>query len=148
MKQLEREPAAREPGASVEEYRPAYLAATVAGLAVFALYALTLSPTTAFWDTSEYIATAHIMGIPHPPGNPAFVVLARAWEVLLAPLGLSVAVRVNLFSALMGALAHGFFQHALGLGVRGGFGRHRLDVRRQQHRGASGQGQQQQERAK
>lgn len=109
MKQLEREPAAREPGASVEEYRPAYLAATVAGLAVFALYALTLSPTTAFWDTSEYIATAHIMGIPHPPGNPAFVVLARAWEVLLAPLGLSVAVRVNLFSALMGALAHGFW---------------------------------------
>ncbi|HEX7049101.1 MAG TPA: DUF2723 domain-containing protein, partial [Longimicrobiales bacterium] len=41
--------------------------------------------------------------------NPLFVVLARAWELLLAPTGLSVAVRINLFSATMGALAHGFW---------------------------------------
>jgi hypothetical protein len=34
------------------------------------------------------------------------VVLARAWSVLLAPLGLSVAVRINLFSAFMGGLSH------------------------------------------
>jgi hypothetical protein len=81
----------------------------VAGTLVFVLYAITLGPTTAFWDTSEYITTAHMLGIPHPPGNPLFVVLARAWSALLAPLGLSVAVRVNLFSALMGALAHGFW---------------------------------------
>ena len=89
------------------DYRPPYLAAALAGAAVWLLYAITLAPTTAFWDTSEYIATAHIMGIPHPPGNPTFVVLARAWELLLAPFGLSVAVRINLFSATMGALAHG-----------------------------------------
>lgn len=86
--------------------RPPYLAAGIAGFVVFVLYALTLSRTTAFWDTSEYIATGHIMGIPHPPGNPLFVVLARAWSILLAPLGLSVAVRINLFSALMSAAAH------------------------------------------
>ena len=85
---------------------PPYLAAAVAGIAVFALYAITLARTTAFWDTSEYIATAYIVGIPHPPGNPLFVTLARAWSVLLAPLGLDVAVRVNLFSALMSATAH------------------------------------------
>ncbi|MDQ3605193.1 MAG: DUF2723 domain-containing protein [Gemmatimonadota bacterium] len=72
---------------------------------VFLLYAITLGPTTSFWDTSEYIATAHILGIPHPPGNPLFVLLARAWELLLAPTGLSVAVRINLFSALMTSLA-------------------------------------------
>lgn len=83
--------------------RPPYGAALLAGLAVFALYAFTLGPTTWFWDTSEYIATAHILGIPHPPGNPLFVVLARAWELLLAPFGLSVAVRINLFSAFMSA---------------------------------------------
>jgi hypothetical protein len=88
-------------------YEPPYLAAGVAALAVWILYAVTLAPTTAFWDTSEYIATAHILGIPHPPGNPTFVVLARAWELLLAPFGLSTAVRINLFSAIMTALAHG-----------------------------------------
>jgi hypothetical protein len=89
--------------------RPPYGAAAIAGVLVFALYAITLAPTTAFWDTSEYIATGEILGIPHPPGNPLFVVLARAWSILLAPLGLSVAVRVNLFSALMSAAAHGLW---------------------------------------
>ena len=92
---------------SRSEYSPPYLAAAIAAVAVWLLYFITLAPTTGFWDTSEYIATAHIMGIPHPPGNPTFVVLARAWELLLAPFGASVAVRINLFSATMGALAHG-----------------------------------------
>ena len=88
-------------------YRPPYLAAGIAAIAVFTLYALTLAPSTSFWDTSEYIATAHILGIPHPPGNPLFVLLARTWDILLGVFGLPVAVRINLFSATMGALAHG-----------------------------------------
>ncbi len=88
------------------EPSPPYWAASLAGLLVFGLYALTLSRTTAFWDTSEYIATGHILGIPHQPGNPLFVVLSRAWSVLLAPLGVPVAIRFNLFSALMSAGAH------------------------------------------
>ncbi|HSL70236.1 MAG TPA: DUF2723 domain-containing protein [Longimicrobiales bacterium] len=104
MKRVEEVPVTAE---VTDAYRPPYLAAVIASLLVWALYALTLAPTTAFWDTSEYIATAHILGIPHPPGNPLFVVLARAWDILLSPLGLSVAVRINLFSATMGALAHG-----------------------------------------
>src|SRR5690606_331441 len=94
---------------ATETYRPPYLAAGIAVLAVWILYVVTLAPTTWFWDTSEYIATAHILGIPHPPGNPLFVVLARAWELLLAPTGLSVAVRINLFSATLSFLAHGFW---------------------------------------
>ena len=98
---------ARDVAATAIERTPYGLAA-VTGVFVFALYAITLAPTTAFWDTSEYIATAHILGIPHPPGNPVFVLMARAWELLLAPTGLAVAVRINLFSAFMGA-ATGFF---------------------------------------
>jgi hypothetical protein len=89
--------------------KPPYLWALLAAGIVALLYTVTLAPTTAFWDTSEYIATAHILGIPHPPGNPLFVVLARAWNIILAPLGLSVAVKINLFSATMSALAHGFW---------------------------------------
>jgi hypothetical protein len=61
------------------------------------------------WDTSEYIATAHILGIPHPPGNPLFVALGRVWSVLLAPTGLSVAVRLNLLAAATSAAAAGFY---------------------------------------
>ena len=92
---------------SASDSSPPYRDAAVATIAVFTLYALTLAPTTAFWDTSEYITTAHILGIPHPPGNPLFVLLARSWDLLLAPLHLSVPVRINLFSAAMSALAHG-----------------------------------------
>ena len=88
--------------------RPPYGVAVVAGLGAFVLYALTLAPTTAFWDTSEYIASAHLLGIPHPPGNPLFVVVAKVWSLLLAPTGLSVAVRINLLSAAASAGATGF----------------------------------------
>lgn len=84
-------------------------AAACASAGVFVLYALTLAPTTGWWDASEYIATGHILGIPHPPGNPLFVVLARVWSLLLAPLGLPVAVRVNLLAAATSAGASFFF---------------------------------------
>ncbi|NIP59993.1 MAG: DUF2723 domain-containing protein, partial [Gemmatimonadetes bacterium] len=97
---MERAPVARRP--------PYGWAAAATGLA-FLLYAATLAPTTAFWDTSEYIATGHILGIPHPPGNPLFVLLARSWDVLLSFTGLSTAVKINLFSATMSALAHGLW---------------------------------------
>ncbi len=97
---------------------PPYLWAGGVALAIGLLYAATLARTTAFWDTSEYIATAHILGIPHPPGNPLFILLARTWEIVLGLFGLSTAVRINLFSALMSALAHGLWflvaHHILG----------------------------------
>ena len=92
----------------IQEYRPPYGAAVVVSAFILALYMVTLAPTTTFWDTSEYIATAHILGIPHPPGNPLFVVLGKTWSLLLAPLGLPVAVRINLLAAVTSAGASGF----------------------------------------
>lgn len=77
--------------------------ALVTGLAVWALYLITLAPSTAFWDTSEYIATAHILGIPHPPGNPFFVMVGRVWDWALSWTGLPVAVRINAMSATFSA---------------------------------------------
>ncbi len=98
-----------EPDAvSVPPRAPYGWAALSAGV-VLCLYVVTMAPTTAFWDASEYIAVANILGIPHPPGNPLFVVLARAWTALLEPTGLSTAVRVNLLSAVMSATAHGLW---------------------------------------
>ena len=78
--------------------KPPYLWALLMMVVVLAIYIATLAPTTAFWDTSEYIAAAYVLGIPHPPGNPLFTVLAHAFGAL--PLGSSYAVRINLFAAV------------------------------------------------
>jgi hypothetical protein len=96
-------PSRRPPVEPPVPHRPPYGLAFAAGFGVFLLYLITLAPTTAFWDASEYIATAHILGIPHPPGNPLFVLMASAWGQILSVTGLPVAVRINLFSALMTA---------------------------------------------
>jgi hypothetical protein len=74
---------------------------------VLAIYALTVAPTTQFWDTSEYIASAKVLGIPHPPGNPLFVILANVWGQLLGFFP-HYALRINLFAAVTSALASGF----------------------------------------
>ncbi len=85
------------------DYRPSYLAATIAGVLVFLLYLVTLAPSTAMWDTSEYIAAAYTLGLPHPPGNPLFVLLGRVMSLL--PIAGSVAMRINIFAAACSAVA-------------------------------------------
>jgi hypothetical protein len=80
--------------------RPSYRAAAIAGVLVLVLYLLTLAPTTSMWDTSEYITAAYTLGIPHPPGNPLFVLLGRVATFL--PVG-SVAMRVNMLAAFCSA---------------------------------------------
>lgn len=92
-----------------DPHPPPYGEAVAAGAAVWALYVATLAPTIAFWDGGEYTTAAHILGIPHPPGNPSFVFLGRAWEVLLLPLGVSTAVALNLFAATASAATHVFW---------------------------------------
>ena len=83
--------------------------ALLTALAVWALYLLTIAPTTGFWDTSEYVTTAHILGLPHPPGNPGFVVVGRVWTLLLEFTGLPIALRINILSATLSAGASFFF---------------------------------------
>src|SRR5437763_1222848 len=77
--------------------RPPYVAALVVALGALILYIVTLAPTTQFWDASEYITAVHAFGIPHPPGNPLFILLAHAWGLL--PLGADYARRINLLAA-------------------------------------------------
>jgi hypothetical protein len=84
------------------ENRPPYLWALATFAIIFVIYILTLSPTTAFWDTSEYIAAAKVLGIPHPPGNPLFTLMAHVWGML--PFGaMNYAKRINLFAAATSA---------------------------------------------
>jgi len=89
------------------DYRPSYFAAAIAAGVTFLLYLITLSPETAMWDTSEYIAAAYTLGLPHPPGNPFFVLIGRVFSIL--PIAPNVAMRVNLLAALSSAVSAGMW---------------------------------------
>jgi hypothetical protein len=98
---------ARPAAAGEFDYRPSYAAAGVASLLVFVLYLLTLSPSTAMWDASEYIASAYVLGIPHPPGNPFFVLIGHVFTHL--PIAPTVAQRINILAALCSAVSAGMW---------------------------------------
>jgi len=74
-------------------------------LFILVIYARTMAVSVSFWDCGEFIACAHILGIPHPPGAPLYGMLGRLFSLL--PVFESVAQRVNFLSALTGALAGG-----------------------------------------
>ena len=87
-----------------------------AAIAAF-VYGLTLSPSVGAGDSGELILAAHSLGIPHPPGYPLWLLLARCADLL--PWG-TVALRVNALSALLSAAAVGLFYH---LAARSGLNR-------------------------
>ncbi|HEY5062335.1 MAG TPA: DUF2723 domain-containing protein [Gemmatimonadaceae bacterium] len=89
------------------DYAPSYLAALAVSLVALVLYLVTLSPSTAMWDTSEYIAAAYTLGLPHPPGNPLFVIIGRVFSLL--PIAGSVAVRINILAAICSAASAGMW---------------------------------------
>jgi hypothetical protein len=68
----------------------------------FGVYLATMAVTVSFWDSGEFIAVSYILGIPHSPGTPMYVLVGRVFAML--PLALSIAQRVNLLSAFTGAL--------------------------------------------
>ena len=72
----------------------------------FCLYLRTMAPTITWRnegaDGGELVAAAYVLGVPHPPGYPLYVLLGRLFAFL--PLG-DVAWRLNLMSAFFAALA-------------------------------------------
>ncbi len=89
------------------DYRPSYRAALAVSLVTLVLYLVTLAPSTAMWDTSEYIAAAYTLGLPHPPGNPLFVIIGRVFSIL--PIASTVAVRINILAAICSAVSAGMW---------------------------------------
>jgi len=88
-------------------YQPSYIPAAIAAALVFVLYLLTLAPSVAMWDTGEYMAAVKVLGIPHPPGNPFFILLGHAFASL--PIPVSYGARINIMAALASACSAGFW---------------------------------------
>jgi MFS family permease len=87
--------------------RPPYRAALLTTALVLGGYLLSLAPSVTFWDAGEFIASMKILGIPHPPGTPLFILLGHVWAKLI-PFG-EYAWRTNLMSAVFSAAAAGLW---------------------------------------
>lgn len=77
----------------------------------FVIFFLTMAPTVSFWDCGEYISASYTLGIPHPPGNPLYILIARLFTVILFWTE-QVAFRTNFFSVVTAAFT-AFFLHKI-----------------------------------
>jgi hypothetical protein len=85
-----------------------------AGVGTFVLaltvYAATMCRTVFWWDSGELVANASILGIPHRPGFPFYILAARIFG--FPPLG-DYFTRINFFSVFCAAAAAGIFCYVL-----------------------------------
>src|SRR6185503_10507300 len=77
------------------------LVATTLGV----VYLASLAPSVTLWDAGEFASAVESFGIPHPPGTPLFILVARAWRLVLG--FLPTAVATNLLAAASTAVAGG-----------------------------------------
>lgn len=83
----------------------------------FGIYWLTLAPTVYNLDSAELTTAAATLGITRATGYPLYILVGHLWSYL--PLG-DIGYRMNLFSALNGALAIFFTDRILHrLGISG-----------------------------
>ncbi len=90
----------------MDERRRAAIVALVPFVAAMAAFSFTVAPSIYPGDSPEFTAAAHVLGVPHPPGYPHYVVLGKIAGFL--PLG-NAAFRLNLLSALGTAAASSVF---------------------------------------
>lgn len=81
--------------------RPRVAVGALLGISSLILYTITLAPDILAHDSGEWQAAAATLGISHPPGSPAYILLGYLFS--LAPIG-SLAARVSFLSAVMGSL--------------------------------------------
>ncbi len=90
---------------------PPWTIAILTSLAAGVVYLRTACRTVYVGDSGELAAAVHTLGVAHPPGYPAYVLLGKLFSVLV-PFGRPVW-RLNLFSAVMTAVSVGFLQATL-----------------------------------
>jgi len=76
----------------------------------FLLYIFTIAPNVMPGDAAELITAMNRFSLPHPPGYPLYILLLKIWTALPINIGPDpVAVRANLFSAVIMSFACYFF---------------------------------------
>ena len=69
----------------------------------FIVYLSTMAPTTSLWDCGEFIATSVIMGVPHPPGSPFYLLIGNVFSQI--PIFTDIGARLNFISVFSSALS-------------------------------------------
>ena len=80
-----------------------YTLALISFMGSLVVKLMTIAPTVSFWDCGEYISASYILGVPHPPGAPLYLLIGRFFSML--PIGQNIAFRVNLISPIVTSLA-------------------------------------------
>jgi hypothetical protein len=81
----------------------------------------TVAPTVSFWDCGEYIAASYTLGIPHPPGNPFYILVARLFTIIFFWTE-QVAFRTNLLSVITAAITAFFLHKIIVISMKGWIG--------------------------
>ncbi|HEX9653867.1 MAG TPA: DUF2723 domain-containing protein, partial [bacterium] len=76
--------------------------AAIMFLIALIVYGRTVAPTTSYWDCGEFITCAYILGVPHPPGAPLYILVGRIFTML--PFFDDIGLRVNILSVILSAL--------------------------------------------
>lgn len=76
-----------------------YISALSVAFITLIVYILTVSRTVNFWDCGELIASAYKLQVPHPPGAPFYIIIARFFSIFAGNVE-NVALAVNFVSVI------------------------------------------------
>lgn len=89
---------------NIQREKGKHFFALIAFAVSFIVYCLTLEPTASLWDCAEFIAAAYKLQVPHTPGTPLSLLIARMFTMASFGNVHQVAWTVNFMSALFSAL--------------------------------------------
>ncbi|HDS31107.1 MAG TPA: DUF2723 domain-containing protein, partial [Firmicutes bacterium] len=89
-------------------------AVTASWLVPLIVYSFTLAPGVTAGDSGDFIVAVHRFSLPHPPGYPLYMLLAKIWTIIPINLGADpFAVKMNMFSMVAMVVSCAIFYRLL-----------------------------------